>query len=96
MTIKVEITNPIAPVIKPAIAIPLLIVLIPKIPNVTANIPQGIDIYHKQKNTKATIPNTKEAIQNPFFSFFGSSTFFVCVSSAFVSSTLLTFSTSTI
>ena len=74
ITIVIDINNPIAPVISPEIAIPLLFDLIPAIPNIIAKTPHGIDIFHKQKNTIDIIPNTNDAIHNPFLLF--SSVFF--------------------
>ena len=73
LTAKTYVTNP-------AIAIPLSGVFIPKIPKIIANIPHPIDNSHIQKNTNAIIPNTKDAIQNPFLLF---SSFFCFVSVSF-------------
>lgn len=60
---------PIIPVTIPDIDIPLLLDFTPIAPKTIAKIPHGIDIYHTQQSTIATIPRTKAAILNPFLSF---------------------------
>lgn len=53
---------------KPVIAIPFPAAFLAKAtpPNIMAIIPQGIQMYAKQKNTNDTIPKTIEAIESPF------------------------------
>ena len=66
---NIESTIPIAPVVIPAIDIPLFDDFNPSTPNIIAKIAQGIDIYHIQERTSATIPSTSAAILKFFFLF---------------------------